>query len=134
MVSRKASCGRQRTEDKGDSGNAFLMMKRGQLFSPRRWVGGTIYIYATVDAKPMWFHHNTFHLYSLVLCTLICSLITITESWLIENVHLAPRSHQQQVNRLFATNKLQHTNHKPSSHKIRKLNGLVSRKTSAQFI
>jgi hypothetical protein len=40
-VSRKASYGRQRAEDKGDSGSAFLLMKRGQLFSPKRWVGGT---------------------------------------------------------------------------------------------
>ena len=39
-MSRKASCGRQRAEDKENSGNAFLMMKRGQLSSLRRWVGG----------------------------------------------------------------------------------------------
>jgi hypothetical protein len=36
-----------------------LVMKRGQLFSVRRWVGGApIYIHATVNAKTMWFHHN----------------------------------------------------------------------------
>jgi hypothetical protein len=39
-VSRKASCDRQRVEDKENSGNAFLLMERGQL-SLRRWVGGT---------------------------------------------------------------------------------------------
>ena len=43
-VSRKASCGRQRAEDKENSGNAFLLMERGQL-PPCRWVGSTpIYI------------------------------------------------------------------------------------------
>ena len=46
-MSRKASCGRQRAEDKGDSGNAFLMMKRGQLFSLCRWVAPYIYM-------PLW--------------------------------------------------------------------------------
>ena len=57
-MSHKASCGRPKAEDKGDSGNAVLMMKRGQLPSLCRWVGGTLYIHATVDAKTMWFHHN----------------------------------------------------------------------------
>ena len=48
-MSRKASCGRQRAEDKGDSGSAFLLMERGQFFLRRR-VGGTpLYIYATVN-------------------------------------------------------------------------------------
>ena len=52
-MSRKASCGRQRAEDKENSGNAFLLMERGQLFSLCRWAGGTLYIHATVDAKTM---------------------------------------------------------------------------------
>ena len=60
-MSRKASCGRQRAEDKENSGNAFLLMKRGQSSSLRRWVGSApiyIYIHATVNAKTMWFHHT----------------------------------------------------------------------------
>ena len=37
-MSRKASCDRQRAEDKENPGNAFLLMERGQLSSVQ--VGG----------------------------------------------------------------------------------------------
>jgi hypothetical protein len=48
-VSRKASRGKQRAEDKGDSGERVLDDEKGTICS--LCVGGTLYIHATVDAK-----------------------------------------------------------------------------------
>jgi hypothetical protein len=56
-VSRKASCGRQRAEDKERLRERVLVDEKGTTVSPE--VGGRHpYIHATVDAKTMWFHHN----------------------------------------------------------------------------
>ena len=57
-MSRKASCGRQRAEDKGELRERVLVDEKGTI--PLRgggWVA-PLYIHATVNAKTMWFHHN----------------------------------------------------------------------------
>ena len=51
-MSRKASCGRWRAEDKGDSESAFLLMKGDNSSLRGGWVA-PLYIHATVDAKTM---------------------------------------------------------------------------------
>ena len=62
-MSRKASCGRQRAEDKVETQGARSVDKKGTIDLPVQ-VGGRhpyiyIYIHATVDAKTMWFHHTS---------------------------------------------------------------------------
>jgi hypothetical protein len=57
-VSRKASCGRQRAEDKERLRERVLVDEKGTtVLSGGGWAA-PLYIHATVDAKTMWFHHN----------------------------------------------------------------------------
>ena len=57
-MSRKASCGRQRAEDKGELRERVLVDGKGTIVLLVQVGGQHPYIHATVDAKTMWFHHS----------------------------------------------------------------------------
>ena len=57
-MSRKASCDRQRAEDKERLRERVLDDEKGTILSGGGWAA-PLYIHATVDAKTMLFHHTS---------------------------------------------------------------------------
>ena len=58
-MSHKASCSRQRAEDKGELRERVLDDEKGTIVLSGGGWAATLYIHATVDAKTMWFHHKS---------------------------------------------------------------------------